>query len=80
MSEVLLSVLRGNLSDQYPEAFTPRRVSRSLNRCPARISFFKDAFPCPLAYDGDVSVRRSRVNDEFSPALWCAHSSRGKIL
>lgn len=28
--------------------------------------------PALFAYDGDLSGRRSRVNDEFSPALWCA--------
>ena len=34
---------------------------------PAFVFFFTSG-PCSLAFDGDVSGRRLRVNDEFSPA------------
>ena len=68
MSEVLLSALKGNLSDQYPEAFTPRRVSRQQTADEAR-NLLQGHTPALSLYDGDVSVRRSRVNDAFSPAL-----------
>jgi hypothetical protein len=34
-----------------------------------RVPFPQSDAPALSLYDGDVSVRRSRVNDEFSPAL-----------
>jgi len=68
MSEVLLSVLKGNQGDQQPEAFTPPPCFPPQTADQAR-NLLQGHTPALSLYDGDVSVRRSRVNDAFSPAL-----------
>jgi hypothetical protein len=45
-----------------------RRLDSIGYPCPPKLPLLKTRLPAVSLYDGDLNRRRSRVNDEFSPA------------